>query len=396
MLKKLPAVFVGLLLTLTVYAATVELNDSHPDSYTVQKGDTLWSISARFLKKPWLWPEVWQANGQIKNPHLIYPGDVVNLAYIDGQPRLSVGETSRTTTQQSGLQPHVRATQLEKAIAPLPLDAIALFLHRPRIISKEEFDTAPHVVGFEDGHIVGTPGNLAFVRGLDAQPGQHFSVVRVYGRYVQYSPKDPNVPANIYRQTMENEYDRPSMLWESAPWDFTLSGDVHFLGYEVLQFANVEVTHAGNTASVLVLDSEFELRKGDFVIPADPVPYDPEFMPRPPKVIPAGMQVIAFGGVANVGRLQVVATSFGAEDGIENGQVFSIFHAEDTVHDDTDYPEGSAKSFFHPNDAKVFVPRDYVGHLMVFRTFAHVIYALIMDGIRPVHVGDRLFEPDHR
>jgi hypothetical protein len=195
---------------------------------------------------------------------------------------------------------------------------------------------------------------------------------------------------------MENEYDRPSMLWESGPWDFTLSGDVHFLGYEVLQFANVEVTHGGSPASVLVLDSDFEVRKGDFVIPADPVPYDAEFMPRPPNAVPAGMQVIAFGGVANVGRLQVVATSFGAEDGIQNGQVFSIFHAEDTVHDQTDYPEGSAKAFFHPNDARVFLPRDYVGHLMVFRTFAHVSYALIMDGIRPVHVGDRLFEPDHR
>src|SRR5678816_682864 len=376
MLKKLPAVFVGLLLTLTVYAANVELNDSHPDSYTVQKGDTLWSISARFLKKPWLWPEVWQANGQIKNPHLIYPGDVVNLAYIDGQPRLSVGQSSGTTSQ-SGLQPHIRATPLEKAIAPLPLDAIALFLHRPRIISKEEFDTAPHVVGFEDGHIVGTPGNLAFVRGLDAQQGQRYSVIRVVGRYVEITSKDPNRPNIIYRQSLENDYDRPSMLWHNGPQDFTLSGDVHFLGYEVLQFANVEVTRSGSPASVLVLDSEFEVRKGDYVVPD-------------------GMQVIAFGGVANVGRLQVVATSFGAEDGIQNGQVFSIFHAEDTVQDQTDYPEGSSQAFFHPNDARVFLPRDYVGHLMVFRTFAHVSYALIMDGIRPVHVGDRLFEPDHR
>jgi LysM domain-containing protein len=391
MLKKLPAVFVGLLLTLSVYAANVELNDSHPDSYTVQKGDTLWSISARFLKKPWLWPEVWQANAQIPNPHLIYPGDVISLAYVNGQPRLSAG-----TTQNSGLQPHVRATPLEKAVAPLPLDAIALFLHRPRIISKEEFETAPHVVGFEDGHIVGTPGNLAFVRGLDAQQGQHFAIVRVMGRYVEFTSKDPNQPNRIYRQSMENEYDRPSMLWHVGPQDFTLSGDVHFLGYEVLQFANVEVTHTGNPASVLVLDSEFEVREGDYIVPADPQPYDPEFVPRPPKTVPAGMQVIAFGGVANVGRLQVVATSFGAEDGIENGQVFSIFHAEDTVHDDTDYPAGSAKSFFHPSEGTVFLPRDYVGHLMVFRTFAHVSYALVMDGIRPVHVGDRLFEPDHR
>src|SRR5512143_552838 len=130
MLKKLPAVFVGLLLALTVYAANVELNDSHPDSYTVQRGDTLWSISARFLKKPWLWPEVWQANAQISNPHLIYPGDVINLAYVNGQPRLSVGQSG--TARNSGLEPHARVTQLEKAIAPLPLDAIALFLKRPR------------------------------------------------------------------------------------------------------------------------------------------------------------------------------------------------------------------------------------------------------------------------
>jgi LysM repeat protein len=104
MLKKLPAVLVGLLLTLAAYAATVELTDNHPDTYTVRKGDTLWSISARFLKKPWLWPEVWQANGQIRNPHLIYPGDVINLAYLNGQSQLTVGETSR-----SNFGPHARA-----------------------------------------------------------------------------------------------------------------------------------------------------------------------------------------------------------------------------------------------------------------------------------------------
>lgn len=393
MLKKLPAVFVGLLLALTVYAANVELNDSHPDSYTVRRGDTLWSISARFLKKPWLWPEVWQANAQISNPHLIYPGDVINLAYVNGQPRLSVGESAGRT---SGLQPHARVTQLEKAIAPLPLDAIALFLHRPRIISEDEFKNAAHVVAFEDAHIIGTPGQLAYVRGLDAQPGQHFAVVRVIGRYYEITSKDPNQPNRIYRESLEMETDRPSMLWYNGPQDFTLSGDVHFLGYEVLQFGNVEVTQTGSPASALVLDAEYEVKQGDYVLPADPVPYDPEFVPRPPTSVPAGMQVIAFGGVANVGRLQVVATSFGAEDGIENGQVFSIFHAQDTVHDETDYPTGSAKAFFHPSDAKVFVPRDYVGHVMVFRTFAHVSYGLIMDGIRPVHLGDRLFEPDHR
>src|SRR5215470_10434362 len=113
MLKKLPAVLTGMLLTLTAFAASVQLADNHPDTYTVRKGDTLWSISARFLKKPWLWPEVWQANSQVQNPHLIYPGDVLNLAYVNGQPRITRGDSTTTTTTQSGIQPHVRATSLE-------------------------------------------------------------------------------------------------------------------------------------------------------------------------------------------------------------------------------------------------------------------------------------------
>jgi len=397
MLKKLPAVFAGLLLTLSVYAANVQLNDNHPDTYTVRKGDTLWSISARFLKQPWLWPEVWQANGQIRNPHLIYPGDVINLAYINGQPRLSINETSTTTTRTSGIEPHTRVTQLENAIAPLPLEAVADFLKRPRLIGDDEFKNAAHVVGFEDSHIRGTPGQLAYVRGLDAQQGQHFAVVRAVGRYYEYVSKDPKEPTGIYRQPLDNRDDRPSMLWHTGPETFTIKGDVHFLGYEVMQFATIEVTRTGDPSSALILDSDYEVRPGDFVMPADPQPYDAQFIPHPPKAVPENMHVIAFNdALGSVGRLQVVAVSYGADDGIENGQVFSVFHADQTVHDDTDYPVGSFKSFFHPKDAKVFVPRDYIGHVMIFRTFPHVSYALVMDGIRPVHLDDRLFAPDYR
>jgi hypothetical protein len=97
-----------------------------------------------------------------------------------------------------------------------------------------------------------------------------------------------------------------------------------------------------------------------------------------------------------VGRLQVVAVSFGSDDGVENGQVYSIFHTNDATNDDTDYPTGGTEKFFHPHDAKVYLPREYVGHVMIFRTFGHVSYGLIMDGIRPVHISDRLFDPDYR
>jgi len=378
------------LLTLAAYAANVELKDNHPDTYTVQKGDTLWSISARFLKKPWLWPEVWQANAQVQNPHLIYPGDVLNLAYLNGQPQLSV-------TTRSGLEPHARATSLEHAIEPVPLGEIQDFLKRPRMLGEDEFAHAPHIIGFEDNHLNAGPGQLAYVRGLDAQPGQQFAIVRPIGRYYEFVSKDANEPTTIHRVNLEDRDNRPSMLWHTGPEDWTLKGDVHFIGYEVMQFGTVEVTHAGNPASALIVSSDFEVRPGDYLLPADTMPYDSLYVPHPPKSVPPNMHVMAFtDALANAGRLQVVAISFGAADGVENGQVYSIFHAQDPVHDDTDYPQGSAKAFFHRDDAKVELPLAYVGHVMVFRTFDHVSYGLIMDGIRPVHLDDRLFDPDYR
>jgi hypothetical protein len=391
MLKKLPAVCAGLLLTLSVFAATVELNEHHPDTYTVQKGDTLWSISARFLQRPWLWPEVWQANPQVSNPHLIYPGDVINLVYVNGQPRLGVSGQDR-----GGFGPHVRAEQVDDAIKPVPLSAIEDFLKKPRLLSEDEFKHAAHVVGIEDHHITGATGQLIYVRGLDAQPGQQFGLVRPLGRYYEITSKDGQ-PGTTYRQSLENDDTRPGMLWHDGPWNFTLHGDMHFLGYEVLQFGTLQVTHAGDAASALVLSSDFEVRAGDYVVPLDTVAYDFQYVPHPPAQVPANMRTIAFTDALNaIGRLQVVALSNGANAGVENGQVYSIFSPGDVVADSTDYPESSTKAFLHPHDSQVQLPEEYIGHVMIFRTFEHVSYGLIMDGIRPVHLGDRLYEPDHK
>src|SRR5262249_55541075 len=200
-----------------------------------------------------------------------------------------------------------------------------------------------------------------------------------------------------HRRSLDDEYNRPDLLWHSGPEDWTLKGDVHFIGYEMLQFGTVQVTHGGNPASTLIVSVDFEVRPGDFVLPLDTMPYDSTYLPHPPKAVPANMHVMAFtDALADVGRLQVVALTFGADEGVENGQVYSIFHSNDKVRDETDYPTGSARALFHPGEVKVNLPREYVGHVMVFRTFDHVSYGLIMDGIRPVHLGDRLFDPDYR
>ena len=389
MLKKLPAVVAGMVLTLTAFAATVELAKDHPDTYTVRKGDTLWSISARFLHRPWQWPEVWQANPQVHNPHLIYPGDVLNLAYLNGQT--SIGVASRS----GGVEPHTRAEQLESAIKPLPLSVIEDYLKKPRMLNEEDFKHAPHVVGFEDHHIAGSPGQLVYVRGLEGQPGQHFALARPIGRYYEITSKDGHASA-LFRQSLENRDGRPEMIWHHGPDEWTLHGDVHFLGYEMLNFGDVQVTKSGNPASTIAVATDYEIRRGDFVLPLDNMPYDAEYIPHPPKQVPAGMRVIAFTDALNaVGRMQVVALSDGAADGVENGQTYSIYSPGDVVNDQFDYPELSTRAFFNHEDAKVQLPEEYVGHVMVFRTFDRVSYGLIMDGIRPVHRGDKLYDPDH-
>jgi hypothetical protein len=388
MLKKLPAVLTGLLLTLTAFAASVELAKDHPDTYTVRKGDTLWSISARFLKRPWQWPEVWQANPQVHNPHLIYPGDVLNLAYLNGQP--GVGVASR-----GGVEPHTRAEQLESAIKPLPLSVIEDFLKKPRLLSEEDFKHAPHVVGIEDHHLNGSPGQLIYVRGLEGQPGQHFALARAIGRYYEIAPRDGQ-PSQLFRQSLEDKDSRPAMLWHHGPEEWSLRDDVRFVGYEMLNFGDVQMTKAGAPASTIVVASDYEVRTGDYVLPVDNMPYDAQYFPHPPKQVPGDMRVIAFTDALNaVGRLQVVALSNGAVNGVENGQTYSIFARGDLVDDRTDYPESSMRAFLHPHDSKVRLPEEYVGHVMVFRTFDRVSYGLIMDGIRPVHRGDVLYDPDH-
>ena len=164
MLKKLVAVSAGLLFTLGVYAATVEWADRHPDRYVVKKGDTLWDISARFLKKPWYWPEIWQDNPQVRNPHLIYPGDEL---VINGR-HLGHG--------QGSIEPHARAVGTEEAVPPIPLSALKQWLKNTRIVGEDDYKNAPHVVGIEENQLRGTAGQLVYLRGLSAQPGQKFAL----------------------------------------------------------------------------------------------------------------------------------------------------------------------------------------------------------------------------
>ena len=167
MLNKILISFVILLLFSTTYAVEIELNPEHPEKYTVIKGDTLWDISARFLAKPWLWQEIWQKNPQIKNPHLIYPGDTISLSYEDGRPILNLERAGQLVSGRNvKLSPTIRSSENIEAIPAIPLDAIQQFLKWPLILDDDQMDGWPYVVSSYEGHLIASINNKIYIRGI--------------------------------------------------------------------------------------------------------------------------------------------------------------------------------------------------------------------------------------
>lgn len=385
MLKKLPALFAGLLVALTAFAVNEsELRNGHPDTYTVKRGDTLWDISARFLKKPWLWPEIWQANPQVENPHLIYPGDVLNLSYLNGGGGARLSSTG----------PRVRREPLEEAILPIDLKDIEQFLKNMRVVDDKTFRGLPHVVAIEENKLRGINGSLVYVRGLDAKPGDAFVVVRPTNLYYSIEGRK-NEPPTTHVRPLDTQHGQNKMIWHNNPVKNMFGRNSSVLGYEVQVIANAQVTRTGDPSSLLITYSDFEIRAGDLVMPIEAKPYDSQYLPHPPSSVPTSFEVLAFtDALSAVGPKQVVALSRGAADGIENGHVFTIYHPGDRITDKYRYPDDGARQFFNPKDSKVTLPEEYVGHVMIFRTFDRVSYGLVMDGLRPVQLNDVLRAPE--
>ena len=245
------------LLTVASFAAAVELRGDHPDTYVVKRGDTLWDIAGRFLQRPWLWPEIWQANPQVKNPHLIYPGDVLSLAYLD----------------RVAMQPGQRS---ESPVNAVNLSEIEPFLKDLRIV--DSIEGLPYVVGLEDDRLRSSRGQVAYIKGLDGiAPSQRYLVVRPEKRYrfVEraglccdlFQSEDLDARGDTFRGTGE--------FWTNAGFP---SKNTERLGYELITQSTGTVTRgevAGIQASTLLLDAEGrDVRVGDRLIPVEAQPYD--------------------------------------------------------------------------------------------------------------------------
>lgn len=326
-----------------------ELADNAPDSYTVKSGDTLWDISRLFLKSPWRWPELWGMNlDQIRNPHLIFPGQVLYLVKTGDRASLRVGQGPDGSGR---LSPRVRSSDLNRdGIPTIPLHLIEPFLNEAVIFDDAQLNAAPRIVGTQEGRVLLSRGDLAYVRG-DLGGGRNFRVFR-----------------------------------EPKPLKDPTTGEI--LGYEAFYLGTAEFTRRGNTTGGEIVPDTFtvssirqEIRVGDKLSPVPPRDFA-NYVPHAPQNPIAGQIVSVYGESVNAGQNQIVALNKGSRDGVETGHVFALWRDGVRVVDRTD---GAG--------TRIKLPDERHGNLLVFRVFNRMSYALILSVKEPVTTGDRFTQP---
>jgi hypothetical protein len=341
-----PAAGLSLFAQQAAASGGLPLNPSHPARYVVRKGDTLWDISAMFLRDPWYWPEIWEVNPQVQNPHLIYPGDVLTLVYVNGKPQLRL-ERGVAQGSTEKLSPRVREQSLADAIPAIPREAIEAFLSKGQLLEKKEVDDLPYVVAIREGHMIGAAGNDLYVRGDVGEVKQPYSIVHVGDEL-----RDPD------------------------------DGDV--VGYQGLYVGDGHITRGGDPATLFLIDSQREALVGDRLVTPDAnLPL--EFAPRPAPKAVEGTIMAVLDGVYQIAQYQVVAINRGTRDGLEPGHVLAVWEAGETVRD-------RHASGLLPK--KVKLPDERTGVSMVFRTYDRISYALIMEATSEIHVLDKVRSPD--
>jgi hypothetical protein len=326
------------------------LNPDAPDSYVVKRGDTLWGIAKVFLRDPWFWPEIWQVNPQIQNPHLIYPGDTLRLVYIEGRPTIMLqrGDAARVL-------PRVRSQPLEGAVTTIPYEAVAAFMSKPFVLDKEQVKSAPYVLATRDMHVVMSDGDTVYARGFasPAELGAHYSMVRV-GEAL----RDPD--------------------------------DNRIVGYNGVFTGSGRVTRIGDPATLIMTESTRETYPGDKLFTGGvDVPLD--FVPSPPKGTVNGRIMAVSDGVTIIGQYQVVVINRGARDGLEPGNVLAVLEVGGTIPDTENRGFLSGKSSL--TASKVRLPDERTGTFMVFKQFDHMSYGLIMEATDVIRVADRVENP---
>ncbi len=321
--------------------AAVELNEDVPETYIVKKGDTLWGISGMYLKKPWLWPELWDANPQIDNPHLIYPGDELYLVWVNGQPRLRMRRGGEVK-----LTPTMRVSELDLAIPIIPLDQIGPWLKRNRVMDAEGINNSAYIVAQDERALIGGPGDTIYGRGPFPDDERLYGIYRIGQNYIDPVTKE-------------------------------------YLGYQVKDIGSAKLMSSNRDAvtSLEITRITEEVRIGDRMLPQEERILDASFHPQAPEQeIEGGVMIAVEGGLTQIGDMSVVVINRGKRDGLRIGNVLAVYQAGKHVYDKV------AKS-------NVVLPDTRAGLAMVFESYEKVSYAIILKTTRPLEIFDLVKNP---
>jgi len=361
-----------LIFSINIGAEELQINPSHPDQYTVVKGDTLWDISSKFLNHPWQWPELWKNNTQIGNPHLIYPGDTVYFSVVNGRAQLSLsrneqldsslpskgpcilkeenlkqGRTEFMMSEDGKLLPCIRETTIKQAIKLIPSEAVAKYLTTPRVVSINELNNSPYVIGFAGEHLLAGAGDKIYVRAINSSDNLS---------YTAYRPGDTYVSPD--------------------------TGEI--LGYEAKYIADAQLEQAGDPATLLIAKSNSEIRMGDRLMLNSEEDITLNYFPNPPEEKIYGSIISVLGGVSQIGQYNVVVIDKGIQDGIQTGNELTIYKRGKIARDI--YTTAN-------KDVTIKLPDEQAGTLMIFRPFERISYALVMKASQAIHVLDKVQTP---
>ena len=346
---------------------SVPLAPDAPQQYVVRKGDTLWDIAGVFLRDPWYWPEIWYVNPQVQNPHLIYPGDVLNLVYVDGKPRITLGSEGALR-----LSPQVRSEPLKDAIRAIPYDLLMTFVGRPTLIERREIRDRPYIVGLRDRHMVGSTANELYASGLDEPPvGKRYSIVNV-GDELR-DPDDGDLLGYI------GHYAATAEVIQTSGAVVPGSDSTRRMRRER------ELTH------LRVVDTGREILQGDKLFPAE-VDVGEDFVISAPANDEVIGQIISIvDGVYVAGRYQVLAINRGKRHGLAPGNALGVFYRGEEVRDR--FNRGNTWMSYAASYDRVRLPDERSATVLLFRVYDRMSYGLVVESSQVIRRGDFVAHP---
>jgi LysM repeat protein len=337
-------VVIGLwFLCTTVFAAPLALQPGAPKEYTVQPGDTLIEIANRYLLDPSEWPQLLQNNPRVSNPYRLYPGEILTLSTVGGQPHLNI--TAGGTIK---LSPQIRSYPLNKPIPYIPLSMIKPFLNGALVVNQYELDNAPYIVAHADHHIVTGAGDQVYALGIiNPIPGKEYSIFRKGEAF-----KDP--------QTKQ------------------------VLGFYAINVGFAQVKQGGSPSTLLITQTTREVLTGDRLQPSSRAQISQDFIPSIPRRPVVGQLIYVVDGVTQISQYQIVVIDRGETSGLRPGNLLDIYQIGETI-------DNPIKSLLL--QGKIKLPNQHVGQLMVFRTFPQVSYGIVLSATAPIHLLDLVTLP---